>query len=202
MRGVTWCVIRNRYHGTPTTEHPRLKTEGDNVSFSAILNTLNVMASSVLVILAFALLAYTLTYNFRNTVARFFAFVLAMRHGRLCWRCGPGQGNQCSVSRAVAALPVAGHCLDAGGMLSLLAGVLAATNYRIHRRRWVGVAMIALSGLSALDAIFGRQVAGEVLYAPPLSYLRAGPLFGLFTSSMAWLWSCPWATSGRRASAV
>ena len=44
-----------------------------NMTFASILNTLNVMASSALVILAFSLLAYTLTYNFRNAVARRFA---------------------------------------------------------------------------------------------------------------------------------
>ncbi len=47
------------------------------MTFTTILNFVNVLTSSVLVILTFSLLGYTLTYNFRNGVARRFALMLA-----------------------------------------------------------------------------------------------------------------------------
>ena len=45
-------------------------------SLTKFLTFTNVIMSSVLVILAFSLLGYTLTYNFRNSVARRFALLL------------------------------------------------------------------------------------------------------------------------------
>ena len=47
------------------------------VSFPTFLDFINVALSSVLVILAFSLLGYTLTYNFRDPAARWFALILA-----------------------------------------------------------------------------------------------------------------------------
>ena len=41
------------------------------------LDFANVALSSTVVILAFSLLAYTLTYNFRDNVAQWFALLLA-----------------------------------------------------------------------------------------------------------------------------
>jgi len=49
----------------------------NNITFTSILAFANNLASSVVVILAFSLLAYTLTYNFRTTVARTFSIILA-----------------------------------------------------------------------------------------------------------------------------
>ena len=46
-------------------------------SMTRALAFLNVAMYSVLVILAFSLLGYTLTYNFRIVVARWFAILLA-----------------------------------------------------------------------------------------------------------------------------
>ena len=46
------------------------------MSLTSFLTSLNVLVSSVVAIIAFSLLAYTLTYNFRNTVARRYAVVL------------------------------------------------------------------------------------------------------------------------------
>ena len=48
------------------------------MTFADVLGFLNALISSVVVILAFSLLAYTLTYNFRHPVARWFAFLLGL----------------------------------------------------------------------------------------------------------------------------
>ena len=47
-------------------------------SFTNLLAFSNVMISSVVVILAFSLMAYTFTYNFLSTVARRFALLLVI----------------------------------------------------------------------------------------------------------------------------
>ena len=150
------------------------------MSISSILSSLNVLVSSVLAILAFSLLAYTLTYNFRNSVARRFALVLFCV--MLVYTGDVALDRVTSAESAarwlrfqwlgIAWLPAASY------LFSL--GVLAATNYRLNRRRWVGIVMLALAAVSAADAILGRQIVGEVRFTPPINYLEAGPLFWLF----------------------
>lgn len=145
-----------------------------------ILAFFNVALSSVLVILAFSLLAYTLTYNFRSHVARWFAFLLfcvalvyssevaldgvvsaesAGRWLRLQWL-------------GIALLPAAGYQFSAA--------VLRTTNYRLSRRATIGKIIMAVSGVSALFALFTPFIVNSVVYRPPISYLEAGPLFWLF----------------------
>lgn len=151
-----------------------------NITFSSILNNLNVMASSVLAILAFSLLAYTLTYNFRNPVARRFAFVL------LCVVivfAGDVALDRVT-SPASAARWLRFQWLGIAWMPAALylfsMSVLAATNYRVNRRRWVALLLVLLSAIAAADAVFGAAIVGDVHFSPPLAYLEAGPSFGLF----------------------
>lgn len=150
-------------------------------SLTSFLTSLNVLVSSVVAIIAFSLLAYTLTYNFRNTVARRYAVVL------LCvmvvYSCDVALDRVVTPESAgrwlrMQWLGIAG--LPAADYLFSLA-VLATTNYRIGRRRWIAWATIIISTASAIDALAGQWIVGDVRYAPPLSYLEAGPLFWLFT---------------------
>jgi hypothetical protein len=151
-----------------------------NMTFSSILNNLNVMASSVLAILAFSLLAYTLTYNFRSPVARRFALVL------LCVAvvfAGDVALDRVT-SPASAARWLRFQWLGIAWMPAALylfsINVLAATNYRVNRRRWVALLLVLLSAIAAVDAVFGAAIVGDVHFSPPLAYLEAGPSFGLF----------------------
>ena len=41
--------------------------------------------------------------------------------------------------------------------------------------------ILSISAVSATIAVFGGAIVGEVRYHPPISYLEAGPLFGIFT---------------------
>ena len=151
------------------------------MSLTSFLTSLNVLVSSVVAIIAFSLLAYTLTYNFRSTVARRYAVVL------LCvmvvYSCDVALDRVVTPDSAgrwlrMQWLGIAG--LPAADYLFSLA-VLATTNYRIGRRRWIAWATIVVSTASAIDALAGQWIVGDVRYAPPLSYLEAGPLFWLFT---------------------
>jgi hypothetical protein len=155
------------------------------MSFTSMLTSLNVLASSVLAILAFSLLAYTLTYNFRNTVARRYALVL------LCvmvvYSCDVALDRVVSAESAARWLRV--QWLGIAGMPAAAylfsVAVLATTNYRIGRRRWIAWATIAISTVFAADALWGQWIVGDVRFAPPLSYLEAGPLFWFFAAYFA-----------------
>jgi hypothetical protein len=155
------------------------------MSFTSMFTSLNVLASSVLAILAFSLLAYTLTYNFRNTVARRYALVL------LCvmvvYSCDVALDRVVSAESAARWLRV--QWLGIAGMPAAAylfsVAVLATTNYRIGRRRWIAWATIAISTVFAVDALWGQWIVGDVRYAPPLSYLEAGPLFWFFAAYFA-----------------
>ncbi len=159
---------------------------------TAWLNFVNVLVSSALVILTFALLAYTLTYNFRNPVARRFALLLACL--MVVFASDVALDSVASAASAnrwlrlqwlgIATAPAAAY------LFSL--SVLATTNYRLRRRRWLGLAAGLLSAASALDALFGSAIVGQVFFQRPLSYLEGGPLFWPFafyyglTSGLAW----------------
>jgi hypothetical protein len=155
------------------------------MSFTSVLTSLNVLASSILAILAFSLLAYTLTYNFRNTVAQRYALVL------LCVMVvysGDVALDRVATAESAARwlrvqwLGIAG--MPAAAYLFSMA-VLATTNFRIGRRRWIAWGTIAISTVCAIDALLGQWIVGDVRFAPPLSYLEAGPLFWLFATYFA-----------------
>lgn len=145
-----------------------------------LLTFINVAVSSIVVILAFSLLAYTFTYNFRNSVARTFALLLgcimvvfasdvaldriitadsADRWLRFQWL-------------GIALLPIAYY------LFSL--AVLTTTNYRIGRRRWVAGAILLIGVSCAINGLGNGQLVDDLYFAPPLSYLDAGPYFWLF----------------------
>ncbi len=149
-------------------------------SLGHLLTFANVALSSVLTILSFSLLAYTLTYNFRDGVARRFALLLACV--MLVYASDVALDRVISADSAarwlrfqwlgIALLPVAYYAFSLA--------VLRTTNYPVARRRRVLWTIFALSLLSAASALFGRQLVGKVRYHPPISYLEAGPYFGLF----------------------
>lgn len=149
-------------------------------SLIQLLTFFNVAVSSVVVILAFSLLAYTLTYNFRDPVARRFALLLSCvmvvyaADVALNRVIGAHSANRWLRFQwlGIAMVPAAYYTFSNA--------VLRTTNYRTTRRRMISLAIYAISLASAASAIFGRQVVGAVHFEPPLSYLEAGPLFGLF----------------------
>jgi hypothetical protein len=145
----------------------------------------NVLVLSTVVILSFALLAYNFTYSFRVSVARRFSLVLfcimivyasEVAVARLA---DPGAAGAWLRFEwlGIALMPAAYY------LFSL--AVLETTNYRLRRRRWVGVIVSAISLVSAFDAIFGRQIVEDVRYAPLVSWLESGPLFWLFATFFA-----------------
>lgn len=139
----------------------------------------NVMSSAV-VILAFSLLAYTFVYNFRTAVARRFAILLAcvmvVYAGDVALT---RAATEASAERWLR-FQWLGIALMPAAYYSFSLAVLATTNYRIRRRQRVQWLLWAIALAGAFDALFGRQIVDSLLYAPPNSYLEAGPLFGAF----------------------
>jgi hypothetical protein len=134
----------------------------------------------VLVILAFSLLAYTLTYNFRDTVARWFALLLA---------CAVvAYASEVALDRVVTAVSAdrwlrlqwLGIAMLPGTGYAFSLAVLRTTNYRLRSQRVIALVTLALSVVSAFLAIFTPLIVGSVRYRPPISYLEAGPYFGVF----------------------
>ncbi|HXF62528.1 MAG TPA: histidine kinase N-terminal 7TM domain-containing protein [Caldilineaceae bacterium] len=153
---------------------------GELFNLSFWLDFINVALSSVLVILAFSLLAYTLTYNFRDAVARWFALLL------FCVMIT--YASEVALDRVVTAASAnrwlrfqwLGIALLPAVCYNFSLAVLHTTNYRIGRRRWIGWATLVVSGVSAISALAGSALVGQVHYRPPISYLEAGPFFFLF----------------------
>lgn len=149
-------------------------------TFTNVLNFLNITLSSIVVILAFSLLAYTFTYNFRNRVAQRFAWLLG------CVMVA--YASEVALARVVTAESAErwlrfewlGIALLPAAYYTFSLAVLQTTNYRLHRRRWVATVAVFLSIASAVDALFGNQLVSDVQFTPPLSYLEAGPYFWLF----------------------
>lgn len=150
------------------------------LDLAVLLAFMNMAMTSVLVILTFSLLAYTFTYNFGHPVARRFAALLT------CVMIA--YASEVALTRVLSA-ESAGRWLrfEWLGIAMLPAAyyvfslsVLRTTNYPVRRRSWVAAAMVVISAMSALSALVGAQLVGDVHYAPPISYLEAGPHFELF----------------------
>lgn len=154
---------------------------GGTIDLTQGLDFINVALSSVVVILAFSLLAYTLTYNFRDTVARWFAMLLAC--------VVVSYASEVALDRVVTAdsanrwlrLQWLGIAMLPAAYYLFSLAVLRTTNYRIRRRRIIGWTSLGLSAVAAVTALFGTAIVGEVRFRPPISYLEAGPLFWVFT---------------------
>ncbi len=145
-----------------------------------LLTFSNVAISSIIVILAFSLLGYTFTYNFLSPVARRFALLLGCV--MVVYASDVALNRVVTAQSAerwlrfqwlgVASLPAAYY------LFSL--SVLETTNYRIGRRRWMAVGITLIGVVSAVNALFGHQLVDRIRFAPPISYLEAGPYFELF----------------------
>lgn len=149
-------------------------------TLTRLLTFSNVAISSIVVILAFSLLAYTFTYNFLSPVARRFALLLG------CIMVV--YASDVAINRVVTAASAErwlrfqwlGVALVPAAYYLFSLAVLETTNYRIGRRRWVATAVSAIGLVSALMALFGHQLVDQVRFTPPISYLEAGPYFELF----------------------
>jgi len=146
---------------------------------------INIVSSSIVAILAFSLLAFTLTYNFGNSAARRFALLLGCVLIAYSADVALSRVNSAdSANRwlrfqwlGIAFLPFTYYIFSTA--------VLHTTNYSNRWSKYVAWSMLALSAISGLIAFFGNLIVDTLRYRPPLSYLEPGPLFGLFAAYFA-----------------
>ena len=144
------------------------------------LGFLNTLVSSVVVILAFSLLAYTLTYNFRHPVARRFAFLLGLVMVTYASEVALTQVVSADSASKWLRFEWLGIALLPGAYFAFSYAVLRTTNYHTDRRRLINYAIGVLSVSSALLAFFSTWLVDIVEFDPLLSYLHPGILFWPF----------------------
>ncbi|MXX23909.1 MAG: hypothetical protein F4Z82_00480 [Caldilineaceae bacterium SB0668_bin_21] len=149
------------------------------------LGFLNTLVSSVVVILAFSLLAYTLTYNFRHPVARRFAFLLGLVMVTYASEVALTQVVSAESASKWLRFEWLGIAFLPGAYFAFSYAVLRTTNYHTDRRRLINVAIGILSVVSALLAFFTTGLVGIVEFDPLLSYLTPGVLFWPFAAFFA-----------------
>ncbi len=146
----------------------------------------NVLVLSIVVILAFSLLAYHFTYSFRVSVARRFSLLLACIMIVYVSEVALTRvDNAASAERwlrfewiGIALVPTAYY------LFSL--AVLATTNFRVGRgRQVIAIGIGVISTISVFDAIYGQAIVQDVVFTPLISYLVAGPLFWAFAAFFA-----------------
>lgn len=144
------------------------------------LGFLNTLVSSVVVILAFSLLAYTLTYNFRNPVARRFAYLLGLVMVTYASEVALTQVISADSASKWLRFQWLGIALLPGAYFAFSYSVLRTTNYHTDRRRLFNYAIGVISVVSALLAFFTTLLVDVVEFDPLLSYLHPGSLFWPF----------------------
>ncbi len=149
------------------------------------LGFLNTLVSSVVVILAFSLLAYTLTYNFRNPVARRFAYLLGLVMVTYASEVALTQVVSADSASKWLRFQWLGIALLPGAYFAFSYSVLRTTNYHTDRRRLFNYAIGVISVVSALLAFFTTLLVDVVEFDPLLSYLHPGSLFWPFAAFFA-----------------
>jgi len=145
-----------------------------------LLTFSNVAISSIIVILAFSLLGYTFTYNFLSPVARRFALLLGCVMVVYASDVALNRVDSADSAERWLRFQWLGVALLPAAYYLFSIAVLETTNYRIGRRRWMAVGITLIGIASALNALLGSQLVDRIRFAPPISYLEAGPYFELF----------------------
>jgi hypothetical protein len=155
-----------------------------------LLLALNRALSSAIVILAFSLLVYILTHNFRSTVARSFSALLAC----LCitYLGDVALYETTSLVDAITWLKVqwVGIAFTPAAYLHFSDALLRTTHSLSNLRRWA-VRGGYLSGFLFLALAFWTEsLVHDGIYSPGITQFRAGPLFWLFSiyffAAVAW----------------
>ena len=143
-----------------------------SITLNEFLAQLNMMTTSLVIIITFSLLAFTFTYNFRAWVARMFALVLTCVMITYTGDIALARViTNDSANRwlhfqwiGIAMLPAAYY------LFSL--SVLRTTNYRLTTRYFIAVGVVGLSLVSALASGFSQQIVGNLEMVGTLWYLE------------------------------
>lgn len=150
------------------------------LNLAKLATFVNVVTSSAVIIVAFSLLAYTLTYNFRSSAARRYALLLACVVITFTGDVALNRVGSAGAANLWLRFQWLGIAMLPAAYYIFSIAVLRTTNGRVFYGRLIGLFLLTLSFLSAVSALFGTQIVGLLHFEPPLSYLEAGPYFWLF----------------------
>ncbi len=146
----------------------------------------NVLVLSIVVILAFSLLAYHFTYSFRVSVARRFSLLLVCIMIVYASEVALTRVDNVDSAERWLRFEWIGIALVPTVYYLFSLAVLATTNFRVGRgRQIIAVLLGVISTVSVFDAIYGQAIVKDVVFTPLISYLVAGPLFWLFAAFFA-----------------
>lgn len=154
-------------------------------NLAQLANFVNVASASIVAILSFSLLAYTLTYNFGNSAARRFALLLGSVLIAYTADVALSRVNMPDSANRWLRFQWLGIAMLPFFYYIFSTAVLHTTNYYNRWSKYVAWGMLGISAVSAFAAFFGNQIVDELRYQPPLSYLESGPLFWLFAAYFA-----------------
>ncbi len=149
------------------------------------LDFANVLVLSAVVILAFSLLAYHFTYGFRVAVARRFSLLLACVMVVYASEVAITRVVEPAVAEVWLRFEWLGIAMLPAAYYLFSLAVLRSTNYRVGRRQWMALLLLAISLLSAADALVGSHIVGGVEYTELAAWLVAGPWFWGFAAFFA-----------------
>ncbi len=156
--------------------------ESAGLTWPVILSFSNLIFSSAIVITAFALLGYTVTRNYRSEVIRTFSVLLV---------CVLVVSGADIIIPRVESFPAVliwlrvqwiGIALVPAGYLHFSDAVLRTTRHFSARRRLVVVTSYVFSLILIVVALFTDALVYNGDFSPPVTHLRAGPLFPLFVA--------------------
>lgn len=150
------------------------------LNLAKLATFVNVVISSAVIIVAFSLLAYTLTYNFRSSAARRYALLLTCVVITFTGDVALNRIDSTGAANLWLRFQWLGIAMLPAAYYIFSIAVLRTTNGSVFNGRWIGLLLFALSFLSAVNALFSTQIVGLLHFEPPLSYLEAGPYFWLF----------------------
>lgn len=150
------------------------------ISPTDLATFLNVVTSSTVVIIAFSLLAYTITYNVRNEAARYFIVFLGC--------IVVAYSGDVALSRVVTAnaantwlrLQWIGIAMLPCAYYLFSYSVVRQTNGDLRWGRELSIATLLLSSLAAINGFFGTQLVGRLYFQSPFTFLDSGPYFWFF----------------------
>jgi hypothetical protein len=152
-----------------------------NIDLAYILVRLNELLSSAIVILAFSLSIYMFVYNFRSSVGRSFAVLLAC----MCFTYA-GDVALLKVNNVTEALPWLkfqwiGIAFLPAAYLHFADVLLRATHAISSRRRFAVYVAYLFGFILLLLAIQTEYLVRNPFHAPGVTQFRAGPFFWVFT---------------------
>ena len=152
-----------------------------NIDLAYILVRLNELLSSAIVILAFSLSIYMFVYNFRSSVGRSFAVLLAC----MCFTYA-GDVALLMVNNVAEALPWLkfqwiGIAFLPAAYLHFADVLLRATHAISSRRRFAVYVAYLFGFILLLLAIQTEYLVRNPFYSPGVTQYRAGPFFWVFT---------------------